>query len=159
MNYHYRSSRSANKVKRYHTIDLIVPETVGHHCANVALLCAHIAGNPSAELLLAALTHDYAEQFTGDIPATAKWAYPALESVLGQIEAEVDQYNLKLTETEKFILKQADMLDLCFKCVEELKMGNTTVKPILERGINWIRSRTVHINTVVLLEDLLRDLS
>lgn len=135
--------RGGTRVKRYHTVDCLVGETVGHHSANVAILCVLISEQkPSATLLLAALTHDLSEQFTGDVPATAKWESPELKEALDRMERKYDKAwapTLLITGYEQKVLKQADMLDLCFKAMEEVKMGNWQFKPILARGLDWLR--------------------
>lgn len=146
-------NRTGNAVKRYHTLNLIVPETVGHHSANVALLCVQLAGNkPSANLLMAALTHDLAEQYTGDVPATTKWNYPALKSMLDDIE---DNYVPlpELTSKETRILKQADMLDLCFKMKEEMMMGNVAMADVMTRGINYLLGNDPLPETLYILQE------
>jgi 5'-deoxynucleotidase YfbR-like HD superfamily hydrolase len=136
--------RGGTRVKRYHTVDCMVSETVGHHSANVAILCTVISEQkPSATLLLAALTHDLSEQFTGDVPATAKWESPALKAALDAMEAKYDRGwapTTLITGYEAKVLKQADMLDLCFKAEEEVRMGNWQFRPILARGIDWLRT-------------------
>jgi 5'-deoxynucleotidase YfbR-like HD superfamily hydrolase len=131
--------RNGMRVRRFHTVDMHVTETVGHHSANVAMLCQVLHPACSKELLLAALTHDLTEQFTGDIPATAKWGSPALACALNDIEEENDLYPSNLTSFEASILKQADMLDLCFKCAEEVRMGNSSAAVILGRGVAYLR--------------------
>ena len=34
--------RRGNRVKRFHTVDLLVPETVGHHSANVMAILVEL---------------------------------------------------------------------------------------------------------------------
>lgn len=134
--------RDGFNVKRFHTARIVQEETVGHHSANVAMLCYHLTlGEPSAALLLAALTHDMGEQYTGDVPATAKWKSPSLKRALDELEELCGAVSMteRLTPLERRILKQADMLDLCLKCYEELDLGNANAAPILERGIEWLR--------------------
>lgn len=145
-------SRTGNAVKRYHTINLLVPETVGHHSANVAILCDHLAGGASANLLMAALTHDQAEQYTGDVPATAKWNSVELKRLLDDIE---DSYVVmpQLTPLEQRILKQADMLDLCFKCQEEVLMGNVPMTEVMVRGIHHLLANDPLPPTLNLLKE------
>lgn len=134
--------RGGNKVKRYHTIDLLVPETVGHHSANMAVLVTMIYPECTLEMLKWALLHDIAEQWTGDVPAPAKWASPALKSALDELESRMlSEYAIGLADLgshERAVLKQADMLDLCFKMAEEVAMGNTTAKPLLKRGLKYL---------------------
>ena len=116
---------------------------MGHHSANVAILCVLISEQkPSATLLLAALTHDMAEQFTGDIPATAKWESPEIKAALDKLEQKYDRYWFNTNVLSAYdckVLKQADMLDLCFKALEEVSMGNSQFQPILTRGLDWLR--------------------
>lgn len=135
-------ARGGNAVKRFHTTNLLVPETVGHHSAGVAYLCYLInpgGAMPRPELLLAALTHDHVEQHTGDIPAPAKWAHPALAHALESAEKDYETHNWGLASEEQRVLKQADMLDLVLKCQEEVMMYNfRSVEPILHRGIQWL---------------------
>lgn len=152
----FRSCRAGTRVKRYHTVDTMVGETVGHHSANVAILCVLLSEQkPSANLLMAALTHDLAERGTGDVPATAKWDSPLLAIALKEAE---EQYNIKfhkgLTEEEDRVLKQADMLDLCFKALEEIKMGNSEFLPILRRGLGWLRGHNPLVTTSRILREL-----
>jgi len=144
--------RTGNAVKRYHTANLIVGETVGHHSANVALLCTVLADKAtSVNLLMAALKHDLAEQFTGDVPAPTKWNHPKLKVLLDEIEdAYVHMPNL--TQWETRVLKQADMLDLCFKAMEEVQMGNSPMKAILQRGITYLLDHAPLPNTLLLME-------
>lgn len=145
--------RNGTAVKRFHTVNLLVGETVGHHSANVALLCASLAeGKQSVNLLMAALGHDLAEQYTGDVPATTKWAHPQLKAMLDQIE---DGYVTmpELTPMEQRVLKQADMLDLCFKAQEEIQMGNSPMNRVLNNGISYLLTNNPLPKTLSLLQE------
>ncbi len=150
--------RNGNRVKRFHTVDTLVGETVGHHSANMAILCVLLSEDkPSVALLMAALTHDMAEQFTGDIPATAKWASDPLKEALDAMERRFDRYwfnSSPLTPRECKVLKQADMLDLCFKALEEINMGNNQFRPILARGIDYLRTNEPLPATKQLLKEI-----
>ncbi len=150
--------RDGNRVKRYHTVDTVVGETVGHHSANMAILCVLLSEEkPSAALLMAALTHDMAEQFTGDIPTTAKWESKELKEALASMEARFDRYwfnSTPLAPRELKVLKQADILDLCFKAVEEINMGNNQFRPILARGLDYLRTNEPLPATVQLMKEI-----
>ena len=63
------------EVLRYHTVQTLQRETVGHHSHGVACLVLLLDPQASARLLRAALLHDLAEQCTGDIPSAAKREY------------------------------------------------------------------------------------
>jgi 5'-deoxynucleotidase YfbR-like HD superfamily hydrolase len=108
----------------------------------VAWIVTLLTPNPSTSLLQAALLHDVGEQWTGDVPATAKWAHRELQIALLELEdwkqQEYDLVPLPLTAEEDRVLKQADMLDLCFKMIEELSMGNQQCVDILTRGITYL---------------------
>ena len=156
-----RHARNGNKVKRFHTVNSLVTETVGHHSANMAILCVILSEyKPSAALLMAALTHDLAEQYTGDVPATAKWASADLAKALKDMEKKYsrDWYAAPLTDYEKRVLKQADMLDLCFKSLEEVRMGNQEFSIILRRGIEWLQNNDPLTTTSTILKEISREL-
>jgi 5'-deoxynucleotidase YfbR-like HD superfamily hydrolase len=154
-----KTVRNGMRVRRFHTVDLLVSETVGHHSANVAMLCHVLHPDASKELILAALTHDLVEQHTGDIPATAKWEHPTLAMCLAAIEDVRTEYEFELTDIERRVMKQADMLDLCYKCMEEMSMGNMTVLPILQRGMLHLRSNAPLHMTETLLKGIENELS
>lgn len=83
-----------------------------------------------------------AEKFTGDTPAPFK----KLIRGAGLIDERYEhrymldggwlQDNISLED--KNILKAADYLDLCYKCLDELEMGNTKANHILLNGIIYI---------------------
>jgi len=138
--------RKGMAVKRYHTVNLVIDETVGHHSCNVAhlviLICESMRIEPSVNLLKTALMHDVAEQWTGDIPATAKWESEefagALESMENYMALKNELVIPTITEYEYAILKQADMLDLVLKMQEEIGMGNFDCIGVMNRGFEAI---------------------
>lgn len=129
-----KDMRTASAVKRFHTVRM-QPQTLADHCHGVilALLAAGCRGH---DLLTAAALHDAAEVHTGDIPAPAKWASPALEDALQAIEL---QFNIEndikpnLTEYEKLALSWADSFDLAMRCQEEMMQGNRYVEEMYGR--------------------------
>lgn len=132
--------RDALHIKRWHTVRTVVnPETVGHHTAGVMSVLFFMYDEPPVTLLKYALFHDAAEMATGDIPATAKWNFPELAKALKDAEDTIDKHyelpNLPKIYQDEF--KFADMMDLCFKAMEEISVGNVNFIPILERGINY----------------------
>ena len=151
--------RKSNDVLRYHTIPPIKSETVGHHSAGVAILCIAISElKPSIQLLMAALLHDMHESKTGDIPAMAKWDSPELASALHQLEKRYDSHFMPfpnlLTDYEQRVLKQADMLDHCFKAKEEMRMGNQQYSQVFNRGMKYLRDHNPLPITITFLEEL-----
>jgi 5'-deoxynucleotidase YfbR-like HD superfamily hydrolase len=139
--------REAFLVRRYHTTAFVHDrETVGHHTAQVlAILFELFDGYPPLYLIAATLYHDAAELSTGDMPATTKWKWPGLASELKKVEAEVEEkYGLNIEIRDPLhleLLKYADMMDLCFKGVEEIASGNDMFCPILLNGLAFVRNQ------------------
>ena len=158
-----KTIRAGNSVTRWHTRKMHKYETVGEHTANVLTIVFALCGdkNPSPELISATLLHDTAEQWTGDVPATAKWEMPLLKENLDALEEKMMRQNWlkvpRLTSEEELTLKWADMLDLCYACMSELDMGNRTISDVFERGVEYLRGLTTHQVGLKLLEDLIKE--
>ena len=134
--------RNGAAVMRWHTRRVIFPETVGHHSANVANLLYVLKEEiPSKELMWAALTHDTAEAWTGDLPAPFKEANEGIRETMKENEvAYLKQWNVEqvvLSKDDQETLKAADIIDLLMTISGELKMGNHDVKDIFERGMSY----------------------
>jgi 5'-deoxynucleotidase YfbR-like HD superfamily hydrolase len=139
--------RRANNVQRFHTRTLLVPETVGHHSSNVAHICIVLTkGEASKILLQCALYHDLAEYWTGDSPATVKWTFEGVKESLTLAENVVNHEQFpeyvttlsRMHDYERGILKIADMLDLCLKCLDEISLGNRGMREVLNNGIAYL---------------------
>lgn len=129
--------RRGTAVKRFHAAYRLQEETVGHHSCNVALLLLRLWPGCRGELIVAALTHDIAECYTGDVPAPFKWDNPDIAKGLKEGEEEWLQANKvpvpELTPYEKIMLKAADLADLAMSSMEEVNRGNLYAKPIVDR--------------------------
>lgn len=152
--------RNAGYVRRYHTIQTIGHQTVAEHSFHVAMILLELTnGQASAELLKAALYHDLPEVFTGDIPATAKWASPPLVQSLKLLEDVFDNdYNLvvNLSEDDKKLLKFADMAELVMYSLDQLRLGNRNMISIAERGVNYLEEmQFVGAKALQLMNDLI----
>lgn len=140
----YGVIREAFMIRRFHTVGYIhVTETVGHHTANVLGMIFFLWNdNPSIVLIRHTLHHDVPEWSTGDLPAPTKWGNPGLAAEVNKVEARVIEIAKletgELSELEQATLAYADMMDLCFKCVEEMASGNGTIEPILHRGMAFV---------------------
>ena len=113
--------------------------TDGQHSWGVATLCLFLSdGLPSNKLLLAALTHDLAEQVMGDVPFPVKRSIPGLKKTLDDAERDwLRRYDLDfpLTEAERSILTLADSLDGILYCASEAALGNRTLHPVY---VKWL---------------------
>lgn len=158
-----KATRAGNSVTRWHTRRMHKYETVGEHTANVLAIVFALCGSvsPSPELIGATLLHDTAEQWTGDVPATAKWAMPVLKTHLDELEVRMMTENMlhmpKINDEEKLILKWADMLDLCYTCLGELEMGNRAISEVFDRGVEYLKGLTPHPVGLKLLEELIKE--
>ncbi len=129
------------EVRRYHTVNTLVTETVGHHSHGVALICLLLDPGCSRQLLVSALAHDLAEQRVGDIPSPSKRALgfaDKLEALEDEILAqELGALWLPLTSVERRILKLADIAQGALKCLREMEMGNSCMRIVYERYMSY----------------------
>lgn len=137
---------SGSETKRYHTVRTLQEETVGHHSHQVAMFCALLSsGRPSTELLLAALTHDLAEYVLGDIPSPAKRQYGIGDQVNELEERLLTDVGLNVTlaESEKRILKLADIFQGMTTCLREIQMGNAAMVAIFQRYASYAEEKVL----------------
>ena len=112
--------------------------TDAQHSHGVAILTYFLSdGMPSANLLLTALTHDLAEQVSGDVPWTTKRRLGKAQFDAIENDA-LDAYDLTfpLTDDERRILSLADSLDGMLYCASEAALGNKTLHQVY---YNWER--------------------
>ncbi len=137
-----RTLWDAGRVTRYHTVQTLQRQTIADHQWGVAMILYQICINaPSQELIRAALQHDLAEVITGDAPATAKWTFPDVKKAMDDAEAHVNNelgLIFSLTPEETLLLKAADMLELCYFCLNETALGNSKAQDVLERGLKYV---------------------
>jgi 5'-deoxynucleotidase YfbR-like HD superfamily hydrolase len=137
--------REAFRIRRFHTITHVaMEETVGQHTANLINMLIFLYDELPPKVLLRALYHDAPELITGDLPAPAKWLSKELSAAIDVMEARVQRdmelFNEPMSEFDEAMLKYADMMDLCFKAVEEISVGNQLFFPLLMRGLIYIRA-------------------
>lgn len=129
-------------VERFHSRPMLQRVTDGHHSHGVAMLCYVLTeGAPSAELLMAALVHDLAEQAASDVSAPAKRAMGIREQ-LGQFESAVLgrfalRFDTQLTPAEKRILSIADQFEGMLSCCRERALGNKFVDLMFSKWVRW----------------------
>ena len=138
-------------VERYHTRPGIKPQTNGHHQHEVAMLASLLVPSDSdgrsiirAELLLACLTHDGAEQASSDISTPSKMALGIQQELHDFEQDKLRKYGMDyeqyLTDTEYVVLQLADKLSLLLYCCRELALGNRGVLLIWRRSCTAIES-------------------
>jgi 5'-deoxynucleotidase YfbR-like HD superfamily hydrolase len=127
-------------VKRFHTVNTINTETVGHHSHGVAVMCFLFDYEPSKELLTAALFHDLAEQFTGDIPSPAKRELGIGKDV-SDLETDILRrsgvFMPELPDEDTRTLKLADISHGLLFCLKEIRMGNHKMGIVFNRYVSY----------------------
>tara|TARA_R110000787_G_scaffold156836_4_gene270786 strand:- start:392 stop:829 length:438 start_codon:yes stop_codon:yes gene_type:complete len=121
----------------------------GQHSWGVAVIIHKLWPDCSRDLLLAALYHDVPEYITGDIPADCKWRFDELSTELSAAETEIigdlgipKPGHLPIKDYRR--LKIADMLELMWFCLEEMQMGNTTIREVFNKG--WDHLLTLELD-------------
>jgi len=126
-----RKILQSGNVVRFHNSIGMDKQKNSEHEWEVALILQHIYPDCSKQLLLAALTHDAAEYFTGDIPFPTKQASPELKSVLDRLEQQWEEQNgvhFDLHPEEKFFLKLADTFSGMWYCIQQVREGKINAK-------------------------------
>lgn len=131
--------------QRFHTHAgrLIKTQDVAQHAYNVTLLVQALTFNRARrELLWAALTHDAAEHWVGDVPAPTKRSLE-IRQLLANYEAdallrETGIEAPKLLPWEDRVLKIADSLEGAFFCAREILMGNQLARGVGRNFLSYI---------------------
>lgn len=140
------------RVRRYHTVDVLRPQTVAEHVYGVLTILMVLGRHEmSPAMVIAALAHDAPESVTGDIPAPTKrfmrqWGEKG-EDIIADWEndilmefqmEEVVHAQKSLTAAERRDLKIADMLEGLRYCQREHNLGNHDIVPIAERYVEYL---------------------
>lgn len=138
----HEAARVAGNVTRYHTHPAILGrQSVAEHTYNcLALLFTLYPGEPPLDLVRAVLFHDLPEGETGDIPATAKWSYPALKDAADAAEYTILRrfgldLDLDLSTEDRWWLKVVDILELCAFCRDQRLLGNRGIDNVWDAGV------------------------
>ena len=131
---------------RFHTETVIRPQNIADHSFGVAWLCWYLEGcAPRADLLMAALAHDMAEQSTGDVPSPVKRTLgvgPAFYSLEQQVFRDfgIADFDALLTHDERLTLKRADIIEGMLYCLRERQMGNTLLRTVYYNYVSYYAS-------------------
>lgn len=135
-------------VVRFHARPTLVPITDGQHSHGVAMLCWYLTdGKPSVNLLMAALTHDLAEQAASDVSAPAKRAL-GLRDKLEEYERSFLQHygmHVTLTKEEILTLYLADQFEGMLSLVRERGYGNLFSAVPFYKWVGWLDSGEVKL--------------
>ncbi len=105
-------------VKRWHMLDTTRTQNLAEHSANVAVLAAMIAFtapnfwfDSHTSIAMAALVHDIAEAFTGDIPSHAKKLLPSVKELEDSVVHPTFKLGLEISDRSKALIKLCDLAD------------------------------------------------
>lgn len=141
-----------SSIKRYTNSSIIIPESVAEHTFYVIYYVFELNSIYAFDLLSAvcyAMTHDFGEIFTSDIPHDIKSKYRELRKILDAIEAlelnSTKPYlpSISMGSVEHSIVKLADILSVVLYCKREIELGNNSdrIKTILQESTD----RAAHI--------------
>lgn len=137
----------ASLVRRYHIHTTLREDTVGRHSGMVAWLCYQLtAGEPSADLLMAALQHDVPEAKFGDIPSPVKWFISTKMLREGELAVLTDvgqpDFYGRLNAMEQAVLGVADCMEgLLFTGHELFGFGNRSIKPVHDKYMEYVEQK------------------
>lgn len=160
--------RNLNHVTRCQRFPLIRATSVAEHSLHVAMIALFIAEELSLDVtkvLRRALLHDAEETLLSDIPYDVKQYLPtddALSALRAQHFGDAPEwfYNALMEpcdgSAEHHVAKLADVLELAMYCTEEIKMGNTHLKPLLSNALELVAEHPTTYNSVV-AKDVLKE--
>jgi len=122
---------NSGDVVRFHNHSGIDKQRNSEHQWGVALVLNYIYPNASKELILAAMTHDAAEYYTGDVPFPVKKDHPELSHLLRKIEKQWEACNdvyFDYSQIEELALKVSDTLEGMKYCIKQVRLGNINAK-------------------------------
>lgn len=131
------------EVSRYHTIRTLQEETVAAHSFGVAWFVYMLRPSSCATLIMAALAHDLAEQYTGDLPAPSKREL-GIGRQFGEFEDRLlraQGLSFELDAEQSRILKLADCLQGMLFCIRDRSLGNRGVDIVCQRYQDYIQER------------------
>lgn len=130
-------------VDRYHTRPGIRSNKVGHHSHGVVMLMWLVSdGQVSAKALMAAGSHDLAEQVTSDVSSPAKRML-GIRKQLQDTEDKVLGYmgfKFDLTPEEDNWLSLADLFNQIMYYCDEAALGNKYVHVMMTRTCEYVEA-------------------
>ena len=126
---------SGGKVHRYHQDGQ--PQSVSEHTWRMLVILLHFWPLASRSVVLAALYHDVAERYTGDIPNPVKRHNPQVTEAVKQMEQDFHEHlhistTSELTVEDQARISCADYLELCITCRER---HGRRARQIYDKGV------------------------
>lgn len=134
--------RRAGLVKRYHTWETLMVQSVAEHSWQVMRILLAIYPGAPRHMLIHCMTHDIGETVAGDMPFPIKLLYPELRRVCDESEFMAHTtmsnmwnvpYPVTLSDLEKSIFKLAEFMEMWEYGLHEVELGNHIAKLICTR--------------------------
>ena len=127
-------------VVRSHCAPVKDKQLLSSHHWETAVILEHIYPECSKALLFYALTHDTAELFTGDLPATIKMDSPVIKHSLDSLEHMYESQRLGIhrptfSDVEMLAVKWADVISGIYFTRKRIEQGDRLASPVLS---NWM---------------------
>lgn len=128
--------REASHVTRCHTIPHHGTYTVGQHSFDMLtlLFLLYPGGAPSLALVKAVVYHDFAERWTGDVPAAAKLSDGNLAKRIDLTEQKVLRTigaHVEIEPEDRVWLNALDKLELYLWATDQIHLGNSNLQPLI----------------------------
>jgi 5'-deoxynucleotidase YfbR-like HD superfamily hydrolase len=128
--------RGGGRTERCHTVPHVGEYSNAKHQWGVAMLMWELWPADFQRLAIYCLSHDVAEKWVGDTPATAKKYISGLSRTMGSLEDLLcNRLDIPgegfLSELDHKKLKDCDYLELYIWCIEQMQMGNNCVLEII----------------------------
>ena len=131
----------AGRVQRYHAAPVDKKQSVAEHSWGVAMILLEICF-PSKSLLKAALIHDAAEYYTGDLPSPVKRVSPEVKELFDALEddglALLELIMPDLDARETRLLKIADCLEGMYYCDSRIQAGDNGAIKVRDNYITYL---------------------
>ena len=144
--------REAGEVERAHGTPHHGEYSVAKHSYNMACMAMVLYPGPihhRARVIEAILMHDFAERWTGDLPAPVKWEFPELKKSLEKAtEATHDAFDLErpdLSEKDRWFVKSLDIGELYLWCCDQLRLGNQNINQFRDTCTRWVSEHRAHM--------------
>lgn len=146
-------ARLAGRVLRYHTWPHIKQQSVAEHSWQLLRILLCIWPNAPRNVLAYVVRHDCGELTTGDAPYPVKADNPILGNEMNRVEKEGLDMQIErgflldspdISETERWVVKLAEFIEMWEWGLEEQLLGNQFAKLVAQRCIKvvWTRIST-----------------
>jgi len=152
-------TRTLQHIPRWAIIRTLRQQSVAEHSYYVAIYAAKLADelclskNDKLWCMTEALTHDFEEMVTGDIPSPYRSSFIRNDK---EILSAPHAMHLSITRSEpelgdvcKNIIEVADVFEACMFLADEFYMGNSTVKDLLSDLMSILEAKAVKLGSEI----------